>query len=91
MPELDTLLPAERRYHRLALAWFAAWLQIRDDRPWREQLAEAARDLGPFRPPARYIAFHAIQQFALPIAYLLSWMIVGGWIFGGQLFAGATR
>jgi hypothetical protein len=91
MPELGLVPPAERRYQRLALAWSAAWLQIRDDRPWREQLAETVRDLGPFHPPTRYIVFHGIQQFALPIAYLLSWMIVGGWILDGHVFMGATR
>lgn len=88
--ELDTLPPAERRYQRLALAWSAAWLAIRDHRHWRDELARALRDLGPFRPPARYVAFHTIQHFALPIAYVLSWVIVGG-ILGGRTIAALFR
>jgi hypothetical protein len=76
LPELAQIPEAERRFHRLSLAWSVAWLQIRDERPWRPALAEALRGLGPFRPPAPYVAFHAVQQLALPIAYVLAWLIV---------------
>jgi hypothetical protein len=77
LPELATIDEPERRYQRLSLAWSIAWLEINADRPWRAALAEALRDLGPFRPPRRFVAFHALQQFALPIAYVLAWLIVG--------------
>jgi hypothetical protein len=76
VPELASLSGADRRFHRLSLAWSAAWLQIRADRPWRATFADVLRDLGPFRPPLRYAVFHAVQQLALPIAYLLAWLIV---------------
>jgi len=76
LPALAKLAEPERRYQRLSLAWSIAWLQIHADRPWRAALVEAVRDLGPFRPPRWYIAFHAVQQYALPIAYLLAWLIV---------------
>lgn len=77
LPELAAIAVPERRYQRLSLAWSIAWLEIHAKRPWRTALAQALRDLGPFRPPLRYVAFHAVQQFALPIAYLLAWLIVG--------------
>ena len=48
--------------------------------PWRGAFAAAIRDLGPFRVPFRYRAFHAIQQLALPIAYALALLIV--WVLG---------
>lgn len=76
LPELALVTDAERRYQLLSLAWSMAWLQIRADGPWRPAFADALRRLGPFRPPWRYLLFHAIQQFALPIAYVLAWLIV---------------
>ena len=53
------------------LAWSLAWLRISAGAPWRTDFAHAIRDLGPFQVPLRYRVFHAIQQFALPIAYVL--------------------
>jgi hypothetical protein len=76
LPELAALSDAERRYHRLSLAWSAAWIDIHAGRPWRPALAARLRDLGPFRPPFRYAAWHAVAQFALPMTYLLVWLIV---------------
>lgn len=76
LPELADVAAPERRYQRLSLAWSAAWLRIRDRRPWRSALAEDLRELGPFRPPVRYLVFHAIQQLAFPIAYGLAWLII---------------
>jgi len=76
MPELSTVNEAERRYHRLSLAWSEAWIQIHAGRTWREGFLSSLRSLEPFSPPTRYVAFHAIQQFALPIAYALAWLIV---------------
>jgi hypothetical protein len=76
LPELAAVAEPERRYQRLSLAWSIAWLEIRADRPWRRAFTDALRPLGPFRPPARYVAFHAIQHCAFPIAYLLAWLIL---------------
>lgn len=76
LPELAVIAASERRYHLLSLAWSIAWLQIRADRPWRPAFAGMLRRLGPFRPPWPYFVFHAIQQFTLPIAYVLAWLIV---------------
>jgi hypothetical protein len=76
MPELRVVTEAERRFHRLSLAWSRAWLQINANRPWRDDFASSLRALGPFKPPARFVAFHAIQQFALPVAYAMAWVIV---------------
>ena len=77
LPQLATMAEPERRYQRLSLAWSIAWLEINAERPWRAALVDALRDLGSFRPPRRYVAFHAIQQYALPLAYVLAWLIVG--------------
>jgi len=77
LPELAAISAPERRYHQLSLAWSMAWFQIHGHRPWRTAFADALRTLGPFRPPLRYLVFHAIQQLALPIAYLLAWLILG--------------
>lgn len=79
LPELAALPDAERRYHRLSLAWSTAWIDIHAGRRWRPALAAALRDLGPFRPPARYAAFHVVYQFALPMAYLLV-LLIASWL-----------
>jgi hypothetical protein len=76
LPELAALPEDERRYHRVAAAWSIAWLAIRDGRPWRSAFADAIRHLGPGRVPLRYRVFHAIQQFAMAIAYVLALLIV---------------
>jgi hypothetical protein len=76
MPELSMVTEAERRYQRLSLAWSEAWILIHAGRTWRGGFLSSLRSLEPFNPPIRYVAFHAIQQFALPIAYGLAWLIV---------------
>jgi hypothetical protein len=76
LPELAAVSDAERRYHRLSLAWSVAWFEIQAHRPWRAAFADAVRGLGPFRPPPRYLVFHGVQQLALPIAYALALLIV---------------
>jgi hypothetical protein len=76
IPEMAALTDEERRYHRLSLAWSLAWLEIQRRRPWRRAFADAIRDLQPFRVALRYRLFHATQHFALPIAYVLAWLIV---------------
>ena len=80
LPEFAALPASEQRYHRLAASWSIAWLRIKAGTPWRGAFAAAIRDLGPFHVPLRYRAFHAIQQFALPIAYVLALLIV--WVLG---------
>ena len=75
-PEMGGVPPEERRSQRLALAWSIAWLRIRAGEQWRTEFADAVRDLGPFQVTRRYRVFHAIQQFALPIAYVLALLIV---------------
>ena len=45
---------------------------------WRTDFANAVRDRGPFQVSRRYQVFHAIQQFALPIAYVGALLIVWG-------------
>ena len=77
-PEAAAAPPDERRYQRLSLAWSIAWLRIRGGEPWRIDFANAVRDLGPFLVSRRYQVFHAIQQFALPIAYVGALLIVWG-------------
>ena len=77
-PELAEVPADERRYHRLSLAWSIAWLRIRAGEPWRDDYAEAVRSLAPFRVPLRYQLFHAIQQYALPFAYVGALLIVWG-------------
>jgi hypothetical protein len=79
-PELGDVPSAERRLQRLALAWSLAWLRIHAGEQWRTDFASAIRDLGPFQVTRRVQAFHAIQQYALPIAYALALLIV--WTLG---------
>ena len=79
-PELADIPSDERRSQRLALAWSLAWLRIRAGEPWRTEFANAIRDLGPFQVTRRFQVFHAIQQYALPIAYVLALLIV--WALG---------
>ena len=79
-PELGGIPSDERRSQRLALAWSLAWLRIRAGEPWRTEFANAIRDLGPFQVTRRFQVFHAIQQYALPIAYVLALLIV--WALG---------
>ena len=50
--------------------------------------ADAIRDLGPFQVTRRYQVFHAIQQFALPIAYIGALLIVWGLGLGDALLRG---
>lgn len=76
LSELAAVSEAERRYHRLSLAWSVAWFEIQARRPWRAAFAQSIRGLGPFRPPLRYVVFHAVQQLALPAAYVLAWLIL---------------
>jgi len=78
LPEFTALPAEERRYHRLAARWSIAWMRIRVGEPWRADFANAVRDLGPFKVSRRYQVFHAIQQFALPIAYIGALLIVWG-------------
>jgi hypothetical protein len=78
--ELADVPADERRSQRLALAWSLAWLRIRAGEPWRTDFANAIRDLGPFQVTRRFQVFHAIQQHALPIAYLGALVIV--WALG---------
>ncbi len=78
LPEFGALPAEEQRYHRLAARWSIAWLRIRAGEPWRTDFAGAIRDLGPFRVSRRFQLFHAIQQFALPIAYVGALLIVWG-------------
>ena len=60
----------ERRTSGSSLAWSIAWLRIRAGERWRTEFANAVRDLGPFQVTRRFQVFHAIQQYALPIAYV---------------------
>ena len=76
VPELARLPPAAQRYHRLSLAFSLAWQAIQSGGPWRDPFAAAIRDLGPFRPRAVYVIFHATQQYSLPIAYAAAFLIV---------------
>jgi hypothetical protein len=80
LPAFAALPANEQRYQRLAASWSIAWLRIKRGAPWRGAFAAAIRNLGPFHVPRRYRAFHAIQQFALPIAYVLALLIV--WVLG---------
>ena len=88
LPEFAALPADERRYHRLAASWSIAWLQIKRGSPWRGAFAAAIRDLGPFHVPLRYRVFHAIQQFALPIAYVGALLIVWALGLGDALLRG---
>ena len=87
-PEAAAAPPDERRYQRLSLAWSITWLKIRAGEPWRTEFADAIRDLGPFQVTRRYRVFHAIQQFALPIAYIGALLIVWGLGLGDALLRG---
>ena len=87
-PEAAAAPPDERRYQRLSLAWSITWLRIRAGEPWRTEFANAIRDLGPFQVTRRYQVFHAIQQFALPIAYVGALLIVWGLGLGDALLRG---
>jgi hypothetical protein len=75
-PELRDVPVDEQRFQRLSLAWSIAWLRIHAGEPWRDDFADAVGPLAPFRVPLRYLIFHAIQQDALPIAYVLAFVIV---------------
>ena len=78
VPGLADVPADEQRYQRLSLAWSIAWLRIRAGEPWRDDLAEAVRPLAPFRVPPRLRLLHAIQQYALPVAYVGALLIVWG-------------
>jgi hypothetical protein len=72
-------VPAEEgRNQRLAMAWSLAWLRIRAGEPWRDDFAAVIRPLAPFRVRRRYQLFHAVQQYALPLAYVGALVIVWG-------------
>jgi hypothetical protein len=88
LPEFAALPADERRYHRLAASWSIAWLRIKRGAPWRRDFAAAIRDLGPFQVPFRYRVFHTIQQFALPISYVLALVIVWALGLGDALLRG---
>jgi hypothetical protein len=77
-PELAAVPAEERRAQRLSVAWSIAWLRVSAHEPWRDELADAIRDLGPFRVAWRYKLFHAWQHYALPIAYVGALLIVWG-------------
>ena len=80
VPALADVPPDEQRYQRLSLAWSISWLRIHAGERWRDDFAEAVRPFAPFRVPPRFLVVHAIQQYALPIAYAGALLIV--WIFG---------
>jgi hypothetical protein len=69
---VKALPETEARYQLLAVAWSQAWLDIRAGRPWRGDLALAARELGPFELPARVRLLIAIEQLAAPIACIFA-------------------
>jgi hypothetical protein len=79
-PETAQVPEEERRAQRLALAWSLAWLRIRAGEPWRDDFARAIRPLAPFRVRGRYQVFHAVQHYALPLAYVGALLIV--WALG---------
>jgi hypothetical protein len=85
IPEFAALPAEERRYHQLAASWSIAWLRIKRGAPWRRGFASAIRNLAPFHVSLRYRVFHVIQQFALPIAYLLALLIVWALDLGDAL------
>ena len=75
-PEMAQVPEEERRSQRLALAWSLAWLRIRSHQPWRTDFGLAIRDLAPFRVRRRYQVFHAVQHYALALAYVGALLIV---------------
>ena len=77
-PELAAVSAEERRAQRLSLAWSIAWLRVSSHEPWRDEFADAIRDLGPFHVAWRYKLFHAWQHYALPVAYVGALLIVWG-------------
>lgn len=86
LPQLTALAPDEARFQRLSLAWSLAWNAIHRREPWRAFFADAVRDVGPFGAPVHLRVVHATQQYALPIAYALAWLIVAGLGLDGGLF-----
>jgi len=76
-PEIANVPAEEGRNQRLAMAWSLAWLRIRAGEPWRDDFAAVIRPLAPFRVRRRYQVFHAVQQYALPLAYAAAVLIVG--------------
>jgi len=76
-PEIANVPAEEGRNQRLAMAWSLAWLRIRAGEPWRDDFAAVIRPLAPFRVRRRYQVFHAVQQYALPLAYTAAVLIVG--------------
>jgi hypothetical protein len=76
-PEIANVNAEEGRSQRLAMAWSLAWLRIRAGDPWRDDFATVIRPLAPFRVRGRYQVFHAVQQYALPLAYAAAVLIVG--------------
>ncbi len=70
------LEPSERRYQVSSLAWSQVWIDVERGRPWRAAFADAVRDLGPFRVPARMGLLIGLQQLAAPFAIVLATAIV---------------
>lgn len=77
-PEMANVPAEEVRNQRLAMAWSLAWLRIRAGEPWRDDFAAVIRPLAPFRVRRRYQVFHAVQHYALPLAYVGALAIVWG-------------
>jgi hypothetical protein len=61
----------DRRYQLTSAACMQAWLDIEAHRPWRSQLADAARELGPYQVPARFLVFIGFQQLIAPFVLVI--------------------
>ena len=76
-PEMANVPAEEGRHQRLAMAWSLAWQRIRAGEPWRDDFAAVIRPLAPFRVRRRHQVFHAVQHYALALAYAAAVLIVG--------------
>jgi hypothetical protein len=73
---IDALPSDQRRYHRLALAWTIAWVEMANGRPWRKEFAAASRGIGSDGIPMRWLIAMSIQQLLLPVCVAI---VLGIW------------